>query len=133
MLRDARFRILVVDDELEMATMVADELDDRGYTAIALRDGREALERLEHEPFDALVTDLRMPDIDGLMLLRGSRALDPTRPVIVMTGHMAIDTALEAVNQGAFHYIIKPFTMSHFVELVEEALHIGRRTGQAPP
>jgi DNA-binding NtrC family response regulator len=131
--RDRDLRILVVDDEFEMATMVADELGERGYRAIALRDGRQALERLEHEPFDALVTDLRMPGIDGLTLLRGSRALDPSRPVIVMTGHMAIDTALEAVNQGAFHYIIKPFTLSHLVELVEESLHIDRKTGQVPP
>jgi DNA-binding NtrC family response regulator len=123
---------LVVDDEFEMAAMVADELGDRGYGAVALRYGREALVRLEHEAFDALITDLRMPDVDGLSLLRASRALDPSRPVIVMTGHMAIDTALEAVNQGAFHYVIKPFNLAHLVELLEEALRAGNGENKAP-
>jgi DNA-binding NtrC family response regulator len=116
-------RILVVDDELEMAAVIADELGDRGYSAVAIRSGREAIERLRHEPFDALVTDLRMPDVDGLRLLRVSRALDPSRPVIVMTGHGAIDTALEAAGQGAFHYLTKPFSLTHLVELIETALH----------
>ncbi len=133
MLHDGSVRILVVDDELEMAAMIADELGDHGYTAVALRLGTEALQRLQDESFDALVTDLRMPGIDGLALLRASRALDPSRPVIVMTGHMAIDTALEAVNQGAFHYIIKPFSLSHLVELVEDSLQAARRAGQLSP
>ena len=97
-------------------------MGDRGYNAVALRSGREALERLQHEHFDALVTDLRMPGIDGMGLLRASRALDPSRPVIVMTGHGAIDTALEAASQGAFHYITKPFSLVHLVELIEAAL-----------
>jgi DNA-binding NtrC family response regulator len=133
MLREGSVRILVVDDEFEMAAMIADELGDHGYTAVALRLSTEALQRLQDESFDALVTDLRMPGIDGLALLRASRALDPSRPVIVMTGHMAIDTALEAVNQGAFHYIIKPFSLSHLVELIEDALHVGREREQFRP
>jgi DNA-binding NtrC family response regulator len=125
-------RVLVVDDEFEMAAMVADELGDRGYGAVALRYGREALTRLKNEPFDALITDLRMPEVDGLSLLRASRALDPSRPVIVMTGHMAIGTALEAVNQGAFHYVIKPFNLAHLVELLEDALRVGPGEDEAP-
>jgi len=91
---------------------------------VALRLAREAVELLTDGTFDALITDLRMPHIDGLTLLRASRALDPSRPVIVMTGHMAIATALEAVNEGAFHYVIKPFNLSHLVELLEEALQV---------
>ncbi len=116
-------RILVVDDDFEMAEMIVEELGDRGYSAVALRSGAVAVERLQHEPFDVLVTDLRMPGMDGLSLLRASRALDPSRPVIVMTGHGAIDTALETTNRGAFHYLTKPFTLAHLVELLEAALH----------
>jgi DNA-binding NtrC family response regulator len=126
----AALRVLVVDDELEMAAVIADELDERGYSAVALRSGREALERLKHEHFDALVTDLRMPGVDGIGLLRASRALDPTRPVIVMTGHGAIDTALEAATQGAFHYLTKPFSPSHLVDLLETALREQDKAGQ---
>ncbi len=120
--REIAPRVLIVDDEFEMAAMIADELGDRGYRALALRSGREALDRLQHEPYDALVTDLRMPGIDGLELLRQSRNLDPSRPVIVMTGHGAIDTAIEADRQGAYHYLTKPFSLSTLVHLLDQAL-----------
>jgi len=115
-------RVLVVDDEFEMAAMIADELGDRGYRALALRSGRDALARLRQEPYDALVTDLRMPEVDGLTLLRVSRSLDPSRPVIVMTGHGAIDTAIEADRQGAYHYLTKPFSLSTLIHLLDQAL-----------
>ena len=128
--RAGGLRILVVDDELEMAAVIADELSDRGYHAVALRSGSEAIERLRHEPFDALVTDLRMPGVDGLRLLRASRELDPSRPVIVMTGHGAIDTAIEAVGQGAYSYLTKPFNLGHLVELIEKALHVHEEEAQ---
>jgi DNA-binding NtrC family response regulator len=130
MSRKAVLRILVVDDDIEMAAVIVDELCERGYSAVALRSGREAIERLRHESFDALVTDLRMPDVDGLRLLRTSRELDPSRPVIVMTGHGAIDTALEAACQGAYHYLTKPFSLGHLVELIEAALHGHEGAGQ---
>jgi DNA-binding NtrC family response regulator len=127
----AALRILVVDDEFEMATMIVDELRDQGYMAVALRSGCEAVERLTREPFDALITDLRMPGVDGLRLLRASRTLDPSRPVILMTGHGGIDTALEAAGQGAFHYINKPFNLAHLVELLETALRMCEGEGRA--
>jgi DNA-binding NtrC family response regulator len=127
---EAAPRVLVVDDEFEMAAMIADELGDRGYRALALRSGRDALVRLRYEAYDALVTDLRMPEIDGLQLLRLSRHLDPTRPVIVMTGHGAIDTAIEADRQGAYHYLTKPFSLSTLVHLLDQALG-GRRKPEA--
>jgi DNA-binding NtrC family response regulator len=120
--REDALRVLVVDDELEMAAMIVEELGDRGYRAVALRSGRDAIERLRGEHFDALITDLRMPGVDGLRLLRASRALDPSRPVIVMTGHGALDTALEASRHGAFHYLTKPFSLARLVDLLESAL-----------
>src|ERR1700722_9672258 len=115
--REALPRILVVDDEIEMAAMIVEELSERGYAAVALPSGREAVARLKNEHFDALVTDLRMPGVDGLGLLRVSRALDPSRPVIVMTGHSAMDTALEAASHCPFHYITKPFSLAQLVEV----------------
>jgi len=119
---DRPARILVVDDEFEMAAMIAEELGDRGYAALAMRSGEEALERLSREPYDALITDLRMPDVDGLQLLRASRGLDPSRPVIIMTGHGAIDTAIEACRQGAFHYLTKPFSLASLARILQSAL-----------
>jgi two-component system response regulator HydG len=104
-----RLRVLVVDDHIAMAELVADGLSDLGYDAVAVGSGREGLKRLTSEPFDALVTDLRMPDVDGLELLATAKKAVPERPVIVMTAHGAVDTAIESIRRGAYHYLTKPF------------------------
>ena len=115
-------RILIVDDNLEMARTLADGLTDRGYEAVAAGSGSQALAQLAREPFDALVTDLRMPDVDGLELLSASRKLDPDRPVIVMTAYSAIDTAVESIRLGAYHYLTKPFKQEELAIFLERAL-----------
>jgi two-component system response regulator HydG len=115
-------RILVVDDRPEMAEMVADALSERGYTAIAVSSGGEAMHRLRMDRFDALVTDLRMPEVDGLALLRASLELDPSRPVIMMTAHGTLDSAVEATGGGAYHYLMKPFRLDALSRLIEQAL-----------
>ena len=74
-----RPRVLVVDDSAEMAHSIADGLSDRGYEAVPISSGRDALARLSAERFDALVTDLRMPQVDGLQILAASRGFDPDR------------------------------------------------------
>jgi two-component system response regulator HydG len=115
-------RILVVDDQPDMAEMLADDLSNRGYDAVATSSGRDALKKLKSQRFDALVTDLRMPELDGLALLRASHKLDPSRPVIVMTAHGTLDTAVEASGRGAYHYLTKPFRLEELVRLIELAL-----------
>ncbi len=119
---DRRFRVLVVDDKLEMAETLAEGLVDAGYSALALASGREAVRQLEREKFDALVTDLRMPDMDGVELLAASRKLEPMRPVIVMTAYGAIDSAIESMRQGAAHYLTKPFKTEELVIFLGRAL-----------
>jgi DNA-binding NtrC family response regulator len=118
----AMLRILVVDDEIEMAMTIADELGERGYRSLGLGSGREALRRLRSEHFDAVITDLRMPHVNGLAVLHESRALDPSRPVIIMTGHGALQTAIDAARHGAYHYITKPFSLASLMHLLEAAL-----------
>src|SRR5262249_58077761 len=103
-----RQRVLVVDDHLSMAEMVAEGLTDCVYDAVPVGSVREGLRRLTSEPFDALVTDLRMPDVDGLDLLAQAKKAAPERPVIVMTAHGAVDTAIESIRRGAYHYLTKP-------------------------
>ncbi len=115
-------RILVVDDRPEMAEMVADALSERGYDAVAISSSREAMHRLQTERFDALVTDLRMPEVDGLSLMRASLELDPSRPVIMMTAHGTLDTAVQASGEGAYHYLTKPFRLDALSRLIEQAL-----------
>jgi two-component system response regulator HydG len=113
---------MVVDDQLSMAETLADGLADLGYDALPVASGREAATLLEREPFDALVTDLRMPQTDGLELLAASLNGDPTRPVIVMTAYSAIDTAIESIRRGAYHYITKPFKVEELALFLEKAL-----------
>jgi two-component system response regulator AtoC len=115
-------RVLVVDDGVEMAEMIADDLSSRGYDGIAVTSGQEALRVLRTERVDVLVTDLRMPEMDGLNLLRASVQLDPSRPVIMMTAYSALDTAMEATESGAFQYLLKPFRLDTLVRVLEQAL-----------
>jgi two-component system response regulator HydG len=115
-------RILVVDDERAMAEMVADGLADRGYEATACASSEEAVARLRAEAWDALVTDLRMPDVDGLTLLAEARRASPDLPVIVMTAYGAIDTAIESIRQGASHYLTKPFKLEELALFLDRLI-----------
>ena len=115
-------RVMVVDDSAEMARTIADGLADRNYEAVPVSSGREALDRLAAERFDALITDLRMPQVDGLEILAASRRLKPDRPVIVMTAFSAIDTAVESIRQGAYHYLTKPFKQDELAIFLARAL-----------
>jgi two-component system response regulator HydG len=117
-----RPRILVADDNLEMARTLADGLADRGYDVTAVASGKEAIARLSTERVDAIVTDLRMPSGDGMELLAASRQLDVERPVIVMTAYSAIDTAVESIRQGAYHYLTKPFKQDELAIFLARAL-----------
>jgi DNA-binding NtrC family response regulator len=120
-----RPHVLVVDDREEMATVIADALVDHGYVAFAARSGREALEVLQSERVDAVVTDLTMPQVDGLEVLRASQRLDPSRPVILMTGFGAIDSALQAFEVGAYQYLLRPFRMDTLAAALRNALARG--------
>jgi two-component system response regulator HydG len=115
-------RVLIVDDQAEMAEIIAGELSGRGYAAVASTSGRQALERLQTERFDALVTDVTMPEVDGLELLRASLTLDPSRPVILMTAFSTLETAINATGDGAYHYLTKPFRLDALVRLLRKAL-----------
>jgi two-component system response regulator HydG len=120
-----RSRVLVVDDQLDLAETLSEGLADRGYEAIACASSGVAAQRLSTERFDALVTDLRMPDVDGMGLLALSRELAPDRPVVVMTAYGAIETAVDAIRRGAYHYLTKPFALD------ELALFLGRALDEA--
>jgi two-component system response regulator HydG len=113
--------ILIVDDDLALGETLAEELASDGYVTEYVSSGREAARRLE-EDFDAVVTDLRMAGMDGLEVLALSRKVAPTRPVIVMTAFSAIDSAIESIRQGAYHYLTKPFQVDELALFLERAL-----------
>src|ERR1700679_3378933 len=105
-----------------MAETVADGLSDRGFAARACGSSREALVLLAGDDVDALVTDLRMPHTDGLGLLAASRSSHPSRPVIIMTAYGAVESAVESIPQGAYHYLLKPFKLDELVLFLDRAL-----------
>jgi two-component system response regulator HydG len=115
-------RILVVDDEKEMAEMIADDLGSAGYEAEAAAGGKAALAALRKRSFDAVITDLRMNDVDGFDVLEASRRDQPDRPVLIMTAYGTIENAIEAVRRGASHYLTKPFRLAEARVYLERAL-----------
>ena len=117
-----RARVLVVDDNLEMARTLGEGLGDHGYLATAVSSGAEAIGLMEAGGIDAVVTDLRMPNVDGLAVLESSRRLDPSRPVIIMTAFSAIDSAVESIRRGANHYLTKPFKQDELLIFLGRAL-----------
>lgn len=120
--RSRVYNVVVVDDKLEMAETIADSLSDAGFCTFAVRSGRLALARIENEAVDALVTDLRMPDMDGIELLLAAHRIAPDLPVIVMTAYGALETAIESIRRGAYHYVTKPFKIDELVVYLNRAL-----------
>jgi two-component system response regulator HydG len=114
-------RALVVDDHLEMARTIADYLGKHGMHAVAVASAQEALALLGRESFDALLTDLRMKGMDGLDLLDAAHGLDPDLPVVVMTAFGAVESAVESIQRGAYHYVTKPFKLDVVRVLLERA------------
>ncbi len=115
-------RVLVVDDDGEMAELIAEFLASKGHRAECVVGGKAALGALKKKEFDAVITDLRMDQVDGLDVLAAARETDPTCPVLIMTAYGTIDGAIEAVQRGASHYLTKPFKMEEAVLYLERAL-----------
>ncbi len=124
-------RVLIVDDHIEFAETLAEGLGERGYDTIACASSTEAAARLGANDIDALVTDLRMPAVDGLGLLARSREAAAERPVIVMTAYGAIDSAVEAIRRGAYQYLTKPFAVDELALFIGRALDEARLRGEA--
>jgi two-component system response regulator HydG len=114
-------RVLVVDDVPDMAETVARYLTAHGFEAEAVSGGAEALSRFAADPADAVLTDLRMQTLDGMDVLDGIRRTAPGVPVVIMTAFGAIDTAIEAMRRGAFHYVTKPFQLEMIRLLLDRA------------
>jgi len=115
-------RILIVDDQKNMRTTLAIMLRGAGHDVAEAKDGSDALEAIDDEAYDLIVTDLRMGRIDGIAVLRHIREVSPLTEVIVMTAYGTIETAVEAMRLGAWDYIQKPFTEDELLVKVDKAL-----------
>ena len=118
-------RILILDDEADMIDTCRRILAGAGYECLGTTDPREAIAKLESERPDLLLTDLRMPAMGGLDLMRRARELDASRPVIIFTAFATIESAVAAVREGAFDYLPKPFSIDQLIVSVERAMERG--------
>jgi two-component system C4-dicarboxylate transport response regulator DctD len=114
--------ILFVDDEAPMRESVKQWLELSGFDVIAEARASAVLPYLHANFAGILITDLRMPDIDGLALLKQSQAIDPDLPVVMITGHGDIETAVESIRLGAYDFIEKPFVPERFLDIVRRAV-----------
>ena len=117
-----RPRILVVDDEQAVRDLLAKTLTLADYDVDAVGDGPAALERLRAATYDLLITDLKMPGMDGLSVIREARRLASDLPVIVITGYSTEASAIEAINLGVAGYLTKPFRLPRILAAAARAL-----------
>lgn len=114
--------ILVVDDKDSMRNMLTETLVEEGYRVDCAPDGRRALELVRNKSYDLVLTDLKMPDVDGLEVLGGVKESDSDTSVIVMTAYGTIEDAVAAMKKGAYDFITKPFDTDHLCVLISRAL-----------
>jgi two-component system response regulator AtoC len=129
-------RILIVDDEPSIRKVLAAHLKRMGHEVDTAEDGAAAISQLEHELFHLVVSDLKMPVVDGMSLLRWVESNQPGLPLILITAHGTIETAVEALKHGAFDYVTKPFDLVELEGIVKKALATEQRNAghlHAPP
>ena len=122
-------RILVVDDEESIRDLLRLVLTEEGYWVITASGGEEAIEHLEAQRFDLVITDLVMPKVNGVVVLRAAKRIDPNYPVMVITGYPSVETVTKLVRLGAGDYLTKPFNIDVVRVTVAKLLEMGRMNG----
>ena len=115
-------QILIVDDDPGICATLCDILEDEGYGTKGFGEGKKALEFLKKTSFDVVFVDLKLPDMDGVTLLEQIKLINPESAVIMMTGHASTATAVEALNEGAYAYVVKPFDLDELKTIVKKAI-----------
>jgi two-component system sensor histidine kinase/response regulator len=122
----AAARLLIVDDEAAQLRALCDTLQLEGYVTHGYGSGQQALAALRPGEVDLLLTDLMMPEMDGIALIGAAKKIDPSLEALVMTGHGTIDTAVRAMQGGALDYILKPFKLNVILPVISRALDVRR-------
>ncbi|MGD0585335.1 MAG: sigma-54 dependent transcriptional regulator [Oryzomonas sp.] len=117
----SRLNIMVVDDETVIREGLQRILEGESYAVDTCKSGHIAIEMLQQKDYDLIITDLKMPGMNGIEVLKAVKTLQPDVPVIMITGYATVDTAVDAMKNGAFDYIAKPFTPDQIQEKVEKA------------
>lgn len=114
--------VLVVDDDESVRVTTAAILEQEGYFVATAADGREALERVARDPYDLVLTDLRMEDMDGATLLQELQLRHPNIVTVVLTGYASIESAIDALRQGVYDYLVKPCAVDDLKRTIRRAL-----------
>ena len=115
-------RILVVDDERNIRYSLHRALAKAGYDVTLASSGEEAIDLIEHQRFALVLTDIKMPGVDGLTVMRRTKELAPDTAIILLTGYATLESAIEALRQGAIDYLIKPCSVRNVLYSVEKGL-----------
>lgn len=115
-------RILVVDDEAVIRQAVKRILEQENYEVVTATSGHTALEKVQNDDFTVVISDLKMPGMGGMEVLKSIKILQPNVPVIIITGYATVETAVDAIKNGAFDYLPKPFNPQQVKQLVEKAI-----------
>jgi two-component system, NtrC family, response regulator GlrR len=118
-------KILTVDDDPDILMLLGMRLTAAGYQVMSANNGEEALAQIALNAPALVITDLRMPGMDGLALFDAIHAIDPTLPVILLTAHVTTLQAENATQRGLFGFLTKPFDSKHLIQQIEAALHRG--------
>lgn len=122
--------VVIIDDDTEMKSLLFDHLKLNNYHVVAFSDGLEAMRFMKTDSaasqVELIISDIRMPEMDGISVLRQMKHSHPDVPVILMTAHASIESAIEGIRQGAFDYLIKPFKLSEIEVVIQRALSYGR-------
>lgn len=127
---ESKPRLLIVDDELLIRDLLYDYFADRAFEISVAENGQRALSLLEKSRFDTVILDLKMPDIDGLELAERIRSGDKDLPIILITGHPSLESAIEALRRRVDDYFVKPVNLTHLRRAVDAAVarHIPLRS-----
>jgi DNA-binding NtrC family response regulator len=117
-------RILIADDDEQIRNLLVDFFQTLGYDAVMATNGAEALENLSRMDIDCIISDLIMPDMDGIELLKQIRLQRKSIPFIIITGYPTVDSAIEAMKEGACDYVSKPLKLNEVRFKVERVLHV---------
>ena len=126
-------RILVVDDEEVIRTLLREILVGEGYEVTTAADGQEAIDFLEREQVDLVMTDLVMPRVNGVEVIRASKRVNPRCPVIVVTGYPSVETVVRVTRLGAADYITKPFNVDVVKITVAKLLAMSENVQESNP
>jgi DNA-binding NtrC family response regulator len=118
--------LLIIDDEVLAVRSLSHVFRKEGYEVTACQSGPAGLKALEQREFDVVLTDLRMEKVDGMAILKRARELHPDSEVILITGHATLNSAVDAMKDGAFHYVAKPYRLDEVRELVKSAMEVVR-------